>query len=75
MKKKSNGKTENRSPGDFLKIRLRFAYRKNENFVVCPFVDEETKGSYLLGNGLNRLNGLNGLAHLWQNGTSWPGPD
>ncbi len=43
MKKKSNGKAENRSSGDFKKIRLRFAYHKNENFVVCPFVDEETK--------------------------------
>jgi hypothetical protein len=31
-------------------------------FVVCPFVDEETNGSYLFANGLNRANGL---AHLW----------
>jgi hypothetical protein len=30
-------------------------------FVVCPFVDEETNWSYLF---TNRLNGLNGLAHL-----------
>ncbi len=28
-------------------------------FVVCPFVDEETNGSYPVANGLN------GLAHLW----------
>jgi hypothetical protein len=26
--------------------------------VVCPFVDEETNGSYQFANGLNRLNGL-----------------
>jgi hypothetical protein len=25
-------------------------------FVVCPFVNEETNGSYLFANGLNRLN-------------------
>jgi hypothetical protein len=31
-------------------------------FVVCPFVDEETNGSYLFAIGLN---GLNRLAHLW----------
>jgi hypothetical protein len=31
-------------------------------FVVCPFVDEETDGSYPF---TNELNGLNGLAHLW----------
>ncbi len=30
-------------------------------FFVCPFVDEELKGSYLVVNVLNRLNGL---AHL-----------
>jgi hypothetical protein len=30
-------------------------------FVICPFVDEETKGSYPFANGLN---GLNGLAYL-----------
>jgi hypothetical protein len=31
-------------------------------FVVCPFVDKETNGSYLLANRLNRL------AHLWMYG-------
>ncbi len=30
-------------------------------FVICPFVYEETNGSYLFSNGLNSLNGL---AHL-----------
>jgi hypothetical protein len=34
-------------------------------FVICPFLDEETKGSYPFANGLN---GLNGLAHLRQCG-------
>jgi hypothetical protein len=37
---------------------LRRVYR----VVLCLFVDEETKGSYL--NELNGLNGVNGLAHL-----------
>ncbi len=27
-------------------------------FVVCPFVDEETDGSYPFANGLNRLDHL-----------------
>jgi hypothetical protein len=38
-----------------------------QKLVVRPFVDEETNGSYLFSNGLkslNRLSGLNGLAHL-----------
>jgi hypothetical protein len=30
-------------------------------FVVCPFVDEDTNGSYPFANGLNRLYRLNGL--------------
>jgi hypothetical protein len=30
-------------------------------FVICPFVDKETNGSYAFANGLNRLNRL---AHL-----------
>jgi hypothetical protein len=36
--------------------------------VVCPFVYEETYGSYPSANGLNRLNEINRLyrlAHLW----------
>jgi hypothetical protein len=27
-----------------------------QKFVVCPFVDEETNGSYPFANGLNGLN-------------------
>jgi hypothetical protein len=34
----------------------------NQKFVVCPFIDEETNGSYPFTNGLN---GHNGLAHIW----------
>jgi hypothetical protein len=40
-------------------------------FVVCPFVYIQTKGSYPFANrlsgldGLNRLDVLNGLVHLW----------
>jgi hypothetical protein len=33
-----------------------------QRFLVCPFADEETNGSYPFANGQN---GLNGLAHLW----------
>ncbi len=42
--------TENGSPG-FSSIRLLFAHRTN--------------GGYPFANGLNELNGLNGLAHLY----------
>jgi hypothetical protein len=34
---------------------------QTEKFVVRPFVNEETNGSYQFA---SRLNGLNGLAHL-----------
>jgi hypothetical protein len=33
----------------------------SQKFVVCPFIDEETNGSYPFANGLNRPCGL---AHL-----------
>jgi hypothetical protein len=29
-----------------------------QKFVICPFVDEETNGSYSFVNGLKGLNGL-----------------
>jgi hypothetical protein len=32
------------------------------NFIVCPFVEEETNGCYPFAKGLN---GLSGLAHLY----------
>jgi hypothetical protein len=38
------------------------------NFVICPLADEETNRSYLFANGLN---GLNGLAHLWNTVCPW----
>jgi hypothetical protein len=34
------------------------------NFVVCPFVYEETNRSYPFANELNGLDRINGLAHL-----------
>ncbi len=41
-------------------------------YFVCPFVDEETNGSYLFANRLNGQNGLNGLAHLqYENSHGW----
>jgi hypothetical protein len=36
-------------------------------FVVCPFIDEETNGSYPFA---NKLNGLSGLVHLCLTPTS-----
>ncbi len=35
-----------------------------QKFVICPFVDEETNGSYPFANGLNRLNGHTHLCLL-----------
>ncbi len=54
---------EKRKPMGFSLIRWPFAHRTNR-FVVCPFVDEETKGTYPFANGLIGLNLLNRLAHL-----------
>jgi hypothetical protein len=47
-------KTENGSPGDFLNPFVVCSLCKRK-FVVCLFVDEETKGSYPFANGLNGL--------------------
>ncbi len=46
----SNGKQK---PRQFPLIRLPFVHRAN--FVVSPFVDKETNGSYPFANGLNGL--------------------
>ncbi len=51
----SNGK---RKPRWFSFTRLPFAHHAN-GFVVCPFITEETNGSFPFSNGLNRL------GHLW----------
>jgi hypothetical protein len=56
--KKSNGK---RKPRCFL-ILFTVCSSCKRKFVVFPFVDIETNGSYPFENGLNRLNGL---VHLW----------
>ncbi len=56
----SNGKQKNRSPVIFLNP-FTVCSSCRRKFVVCPFVYEERNGSL----HLNRLNGLNGLAHLW----------
>jgi hypothetical protein len=49
--------TENGSPDFFLNpFTVCSSYKRK--FVICPFVDEETNGSYLFANGLN------GLAHI-----------
>jgi hypothetical protein len=47
---------------NFSLIRILFAHRANGKFLLCPFVDEETDGSYPFANGVK---GLNVLAHLW----------
>jgi hypothetical protein len=50
--------TENGSPGDFLNPFTVCSLCK-QKFDVCPFVDEETSGSYLFA---NRLKGLSRLS-------------
>jgi hypothetical protein len=57
--KKSHGKLKTGAQPIFF-ICLPFAHRANGSlsFVVCPFIDEETNGSYPFANGLS------GLAHL-----------
>ncbi len=57
--------TENRKwkPRQFSLTSLLFALHVNWSF-ICPFVDEETNGSYLFANGLNRQNEPDRLAHL-----------
>jgi hypothetical protein len=53
QQKKSTGKNK---PRRFFSIHLPFAHRANGSFlfkwkfVVCPFVDEETNGSYRFAN-------------------------
>jgi hypothetical protein len=54
---------ENGSPAIFLNLFTVCSSCKWK-FVVCPFVDEETKGSNPFANGRNGLNKLNGLVHL-----------
>ncbi len=53
-------KMESGSPGDFSYSIYHLLIVKLK-FIVCPFVAEETNGSYPFANGLNRLNEL---AHL-----------
>ncbi len=51
----------------FSLIRLPFVHCANGSFFICPFVNKASNGSYPFAKGLNgqnRLNGLNGLAHL-----------
>jgi hypothetical protein len=52
---------ESRSPGDFFLNPFTVYSPCKWKFVICPFVEKETKGSYPFA---NRLNGLNRLAHL-----------
>ncbi len=54
---RSKWKMENRSSGDFLNPFTVCSPCKWK-FVICPFVDEETKGSYPFANEQNGLNGL-----------------
>jgi hypothetical protein len=50
----SNGKWKTQGLVIFLNPFTVYSSCKRK-FVVCPFVDEETKGSHLVANGLNRL--------------------
>ncbi len=48
---------ENGSPGNFpYSVNVRSPAK--QKFVIYPFVDEETNGSYPFANGLKKLNGL-----------------
>ncbi len=53
--------TENGSPGNFPKSVYRFYSSFKRKFVICPFVNEQTNGSYP---SANRLSRLNVVAHL-----------
>jgi hypothetical protein len=58
---------ENGNPGDFpLSVYLLLIFQTE----VCPFVDEETNGSYPFANGLNglahlRMYSWHAIFHLW----------
>jgi hypothetical protein len=52
-----NMETSNGSPGDFLNPFTVCSSCKRK-FVICPFVDGETNGSYPFANRLNRLSDL-----------------
>ncbi len=52
--------TEIERPGDFPYLFTSYS-SCIWKFVICLFVDEEANEKYLFA---NRLNGLNGLAHL-----------
>jgi hypothetical protein len=73
-KKNQTGKQKTEVQAIFIKsvYGLLIVKTKILSFAICW---RRNKGSYPFANGLNRLNGLNGLAHLWQNVTSWPGPE
>ncbi len=51
-------KIENGSPGDFVNLFIVCSSCQRK-FVICPFLDEETNGSYRFAKG---------LAHLWGGG-------
>jgi hypothetical protein len=57
LRKKSNGKRKTEALPVFLNAFTVCSSCKR-TFVLCPFVDEETSGSYPFSNGQN------GLAHL-----------
>ncbi len=62
-----NGKWKTEAQVIFLNL-LTICSLCKRKFVVCPFVYKEINGSYPFAyglNGLNRLIGINGLAHLW----------
>jgi hypothetical protein len=58
----SNGKGKMEAWMIFLNLFTIYSSCK-QKFYVCPFVYEETNGSYLFANGLKELSGLNGIAH------------
>jgi hypothetical protein len=61
LRKISNGKRKKKAQAIFLNPFTVCSSCKRK-FVVCPFVDEETNGSFPFADGLNGPR--NGLAHL-----------
>jgi hypothetical protein len=61
--RQSNGKRKTEAQAIFVNPNT-VSHPRKWKFVVCPFVDEETKRKYPFKTGINGLKGLNRLAHL-----------
>ncbi len=64
METKSEGRFKTKAQTTFLNP-FTMCSSCERKFAVCPFIDEETNGSYPFANRLNRLKRLYGLAHQY----------